>query len=274
MTVPSSTLPAYANRQPTFPEMYERVLVEPLFRPWAERLLDQGISGGETNLLDIACGTGIVARLAKRRLGPGARVVAADLSGDMIALARTIDPAVEWIEADATALPAAASGPFDAITCQQGFQFFADRPAVARELHRVIRPEGHLAVAVWRSLEDNPFFLETHRIGERHAGPIRDQRHGFSDPAELAAVLRDAGFSSVRVDRSALTLRFPDPVPFLRMNAMALVGMSAASPTLAAEERARLVAAIAEDSTTAARSFCDAQGLVFETTANLALARG
>ena len=57
-------LPCYAMNQPTFPEMYEQCLVGPLFRPWAEIALDQVNLASGDRLLDIACGTGIVARTA------------------------------------------------------------------------------------------------------------------------------------------------------------------------------------------------------------------
>jgi len=65
------TLPSYAMNVSSFPEMYERFLVDPLFRPFAESLLDRVSLSPGGRVLDIACGTGIVARLAHIRLAPG-----------------------------------------------------------------------------------------------------------------------------------------------------------------------------------------------------------
>lgn len=265
-------LPAYANQQANFPALYERILVGPLFTPWAEVLLDRALHGSDTSLLDVACGTGIVARLGRRRLGPAARIVGVDLSPEMIGFARGVAPDVEWREGNAAALPTAPGEAFDVVTCQQGFQFFPDRAAAAREMARALAPHGRLAVAVWRSLDENPLFGDTHRIGERHAGPIRDQRHAFADSDALAALLRDAGLSHVHVETVSRRLRFPDGASFLKMNAMALVGMSAQSSTLAAEDRARLVDAIAAESVEATRRYAEGDGLAFETRANLAIA--
>ncbi|RWP09182.1 MAG: methyltransferase domain-containing protein [Mesorhizobium sp.] len=90
------TLPSYAMNQVSFPEMYERWLVGPLFRPWAEMALDElELSSGD-RVLDIACGTGIVARVARERLGGAGFVVGIDVSADMLAVARAVELAIDW----------------------------------------------------------------------------------------------------------------------------------------------------------------------------------
>jgi len=99
------TLPSYAMNQQSFPEMYERWLVAPLFRPFAESvILDLDLSLGES-VLDIACGTGIVARVAKERVGGSGRVVGIDISADMLSVARNVAPGIEFCEGSAAALP-------------------------------------------------------------------------------------------------------------------------------------------------------------------------
>jgi hypothetical protein len=133
-------LPSYAMNQASFPEMYERHLVGPLFQPWAEMTLEEiKLSPGD-RVLDIACGTGIVARLAKERLGDDAYVVGVDLSPDMLAVARTVAPGIHWREGSASALPLRDEERFDVVVCQQGLQFFGDKAAAAAQMRRALVP--------------------------------------------------------------------------------------------------------------------------------------
>src|SRR5690349_1684104 len=73
-------MPSYAMSELTFSEMYEQRLVAPLFRPWAKLTLDEVKLAPGERLLDVACGTGIAARLARKRLGKPGYIVAVDLS--------------------------------------------------------------------------------------------------------------------------------------------------------------------------------------------------
>ena len=267
------TLPAYANHVATFPELYEQYLVGPLFSPWVPDLLDRLQLAPGDRVLDIACGTGIVARLARERVGAGARVVAVDLSPQMLAVGRRVEPGIDWREGSAVALPVPAGEAFDAIVCQQGLQFFPDRPAAAREMRRVAAPGGRVAISVWRSLDEAPFFRETHAIAERHLGPIVDQRHAFGDAAGIERLLVEAGFRDVRVEPVRRTIRFGDPAPFLHLNTMALVGMSPASKTMSDELRNQTVATIASESASLVPRFSDGEGLAFDLATNIATAR-
>lgn len=176
------SLPAYANSRPTFPELYERALVGPLFHPFAEVLLDRVALAPGDRVLDIGCGTGIVARLARTRLGGKGRVAGIDLSPQMLDVARRVAPDIEWREGNAGALPLKDGETFDVVVCQQGLQFFPDKPAAAREMRRALAEGGRLVVATWLPLEDVPFCLALHRNAERHLGPFVDPRHGFGDP--------------------------------------------------------------------------------------------
>jgi ubiquinone/menaquinone biosynthesis C-methylase UbiE len=265
------TLPAFAPNQ-SFPEMYERALVAPLFRPWAEDLLDRLRVGAGDRVLDVACGTGIVARIARQRMGPGARVVGVDASAPMLAVARTVAPNVEWREGSAVALPVEGGESFDVVTCQQGLQFFPDNAVAAREMRRVLAPGGRLGLSVWRGLEDNVFFRELHAIAERHLGPLVDARHSYGDGEALARLLRDAGFHDVHVERLVKTIRFGDGALFIRMNTMALVGMSAVSKTMDEQQKSQTVDRITTDSGSVLARYSDAGGLAFELTSNVATA--
>ncbi|MCW5658941.1 MAG: methyltransferase domain-containing protein [Burkholderiaceae bacterium] len=266
-------LPSYAMDQASFPQMYERWLVVPLFRPWAETTVEElGLSAGD-RVLDIACGTGIVARVAQQRVGAGARIVGIDISPGMLEVARAAAPGIDWREGNATALPLRDAEQFDAVICQQGLQFFADKPAAAAQMRRALAPGGKLAVSTWRSDDEIPFFRELRLVAQRHLGPIDDQRYGYGDAGPLEVLLRDAGFRDVRSSRQTRTMRFEDGESFVRMNSMALVGMSAAGKTMDSAERQRILQAIVSDSAPVLRAYTDAS-LVFELSTNLAMAGG
>ena len=268
------TLPSYAMNQATFPEMYERWLVRPLFRPWAEMTLeDLGLSSGD-RVLDIACGTGIVARVAEERLGDAGYIVGIDISSDMLAVARAVAPRIDWRAGNASALPLRDAEQFDVVVCQQGMQFFPDKVAAAAQMRGALAKGGRLAVATWRSDDEIPFFRDLRRVAERHLGAIVDQRYSLGDAAVLEALLRGAGFEGVQSRKISRTIRFTDGAPFLRLNTMALVGMSAAGKAMADEERKRIVEEIVSESARALQQYSDGSGLAFELSTNLATARG
>jgi len=268
------TLPSYAMNQSSFPETYEKWLVGPLFRPWAEVMLDEvNLTRGD-RVIDIACGTGIVARLANERLGGTGHVVGIDVSPPMLAVARTVAPDIDWREGNASALPLQNGEQFDVVVCQQGLQFFPDKPAAAQQMRQALAPDGRLAVATWRPDDEIPFFLELHRVAERHLGAIVDQRHSFGDDALLEGLLREAGVRDVRSKTMSRTLHFKDGAVLLRLNTMALVGMSAASKGMGDDERSCVMAAIVSDSTPALLPYTNESGLAFEISTNVATGRG
>jgi ubiquinone/menaquinone biosynthesis C-methylase UbiE len=258
--------------QASFPEIYERALVGPLFQPWVQSLLeDVGLAAGD-RVLDIACGTGIVARLAKERLGATGTVVGVDLNPEMLAVAGRMAPAIDWRQGDAGALPLRGREQFDVVLCQQGFQFFRDRTAAARQMHGALVKGGRLGVSTWRPDEEFPLLRELRNVAERHLGPIADRRHSLGDPRPLEAVLRETGFDDVRSKHSSRTIRFADGSVFVRLNAMALISMSAAPGTADDAERARLVAAITRDSEELVRRHTDDAGFACEIGTNVVLA--
>lgn len=268
-----SSLPAYANNQQSFPALYERWLVGPLFRPWAGILLDRLRPAPGDRVLDIACGTGIVARLARERVDRGT-VVGVDLSPGMLEVARAASPEVTWREGSALELPLADTEQFDVVTCQQGLQFFADRPAAARQMRRALAPGGRLGVATWLPLDQVPMFAALHEVAERHLGPIVDQRHAFGDGAAVAALLHEAGLADIVVDTVVHRHRVDDGAMFLRLNTMALVGMSAAGKTMGEDEKAAAATAIASDSAPVLARYADGTAAVFDIGSTVATARG
>jgi ubiquinone/menaquinone biosynthesis C-methylase UbiE len=266
------TLPCYAMDQASFPELYERFLVRPLFCPWAELILEELVPSPADRILDVACGTGIVARLARDRLGAAAAIVGIDVSADMLAVARAEAPTIDWREGNASALPLREGEQFDVVVCQQGLQFVSDRPAAAAQMRRALAKGGRLAVATWRSDAEIPFFRELRQVAERHLGAIADARHSLGDAAQLEALLRDAGFTEVRSRTVSRTIRFEEDAPFLRLNAMALVGMSSTGKQLGDRDRKRLVDTIVSESGPVLDPYRQGPGLAFALSTNLATA--
>lgn len=267
-------LPSYAMNRASFPEMYERWLVAPLFRPYAEITLDEVSLSNRDRVLDIACGTGIVARVAGERLGDSGSVVGVDVSPDMLAVARAVAPSIDWREGDASALPLGDGEQFDVVVCQQGLQFFPDKAAAVAQMRRALAKGGRVAVATWRSDDEIPFFRQLRRVAEQRLGNIADQRYSYGDGAALEALLRGAGFLDVQCRTISRAIRFDDGTPFLRLNSMALVGMSAAGKQMGDEERMRLVDEIVAESLPVLQQFATGSVFNFELSTNLATARG
>ena len=125
------------------PEMYERYFVPTIFAPLASLLIELAAIQPSERVLDVACGTGVVARLAAQYVGPTGQVVGLDLNPEMLAVACTIPlppgASIRWQEGSAVALPCAEAA-FEVVCCQQGLQFFPDRGAALREMHRVLVP--------------------------------------------------------------------------------------------------------------------------------------
>ena len=128
----------------TAAELYERYLVPSITSLWANDLVSRANPRTGERVLDVACGTGIVARTVSERMSAG-RVVGLDINGGMLAVARSTSTqspvSVEWMEASALKLPFPAHA-FDLVLCQLGLQFFPDPSVALKEMLRVLAPDG------------------------------------------------------------------------------------------------------------------------------------
>lgn len=151
-------------------ETYESRFVPAIFGEWAPHLVGAaGVVPGR-NVLDVACGTGVVAREAADRMGGSGRVVGLDLNEAMLAVARRLRPDIEWRAGDAAALPF-PDGSFDAVLCQSALMFFPDRAGAIGEMARVATGGGTVALQVWASLDAQPGYGRLVDVAARHAGP-------------------------------------------------------------------------------------------------------
>ena len=201
------------------PETYQRALVPAIFAPWASQVVDLANPAQGDRVLDVACGTGVVARAAAIRVGAAGVVTGIDLNGGMLAVAKSVPVSdkppsapIRWQEANAGKLPF-PSGIFEIVYCQLGLQFFPDRPAALREMHRVLVAGGRLALMVWSGIQESPGFATLAVLLQRHIGPeaasFMQAPFSLSDPEGLAALTHSAGFRDIVVQSKVGTIRFP-----------------------------------------------------------------
>jgi len=259
-------------------ETYARALVPAIFAPWAPLVVALADPRPGERVLDIACGTGVVARLAAQRVGPTGNVTGLDLNPGMLAVAASItasDPPTSapiiWQEASATNMPL-PDGAFDAVYCQLGLQFFPDRPAALREMYRVLVPGGRLGLMVWQDIQYSPGFSALAAAIARHVGAeaasIVRAPFALADAEQLRALVAAEDFRDIAVESVAGTVRFPSVSRFVQdyVRGSPLSGHVA---KVSDEVRETLVAEVSD----AIMSYVADEGLMFPNKAHLVRAR-
>ena len=207
---------AYGGKPPA---NYERFFVPAIGAPMAAGLIRHaGLRPGE-RVLDVACGTGVVARLASQQVGNTGSVTGLDANPGMLAVARSASPpsvSIEWHEASAEAMPLPDAS-FDVVLCQMGLQFIPDKPAALREMWRVLAPGGRLVLNV--SGPTPRLFAIMGKALARHVGAeaagFVDHVFSLHDTAEIRDLIGGAGFDDVSVESDTKSLRLPAPEEFL-----------------------------------------------------------
>lgn len=254
------------------PEVYERELIPAVFGPWASILVDLAPPKLGERVIDIACGTGVIARTAASRVGSTGTVVGVDLNPGMLTVARSLpignDAApMQWHEASAASLPL-PDGSFDVAYCQLGLQFFSDRPLALREMRRVLGSSGRLALMVWCGIHESPGFESFAGILERNVGSaaatIMRAPFGLADADELSQLVAEADFRDITVERRVGTVEFPSVERFV-------LGYVAGSPLAGHVSQASDMARerLMNDAKLALEKYVDSRGLSFPIAAHL-----
>lgn len=253
-------------------ELYERYAVPYMSGPWARGLVELAALQRGERVLDLACGTGVVARLAAPKLGPTGKVTGLDLNAGMLAVARSLSPpsgaSITWVEGSAVAmnLPDAS---FEVILCQQGFQFFPDKPAALREMRRVLIPGGRVLLSVWKTA--GPYNIAVGEALERYVGAETAIKYRASrvvpDAEELRCLLVEAGFRAVHIRPSVMTIRLP-PVEEFVLDHLASNPVAGAVAALSEEFRSDL----ARQVSLALQSYADGDGVSVPDETNIARA--
>jgi ubiquinone/menaquinone biosynthesis C-methylase UbiE len=220
----------YEGRNNIAAEIYEQYLVPAMFEPFARDLIQLCNIRGSDRILDVACGTGIVSRLAIDYVDVTVgKVVGVDINPVMLNVARrcSAGKGIEWKEGSAISLPFPNES-FDLVVCQQGLQFVPDRLKALREMNRMLvgasnRDKdyecGRLVLSVWTSIKDSPGFHILERLLQEtishEAATIMQLPHSLSDSSELISLARAAGFSKIMSKEVTKTISFPSVEEFV-----------------------------------------------------------
>lgn len=201
------------------PENYERYFVPAIGAPVADDLIKIAALRDNERVLDVACGTGVVTRLAAKSISASGFVAGLDVNPGMLEVARKAtspEIAIEWHEASAEEMPF-QDGAFDVVLCQMGLQFMPNRPAVVNEMRRVLSPGGRIIINIPGPTP--PIFSVLKEALDSviapGAGGFVNQIFSLYDTAEIQSLLGNAGFVEISVETHKKPLRLPAPEDFL-----------------------------------------------------------
>lgn len=261
-------------------EAYQAYYGPAIFEPLSERVLALAAPSPGQRVLEVASGTGILTRKLAAVVGPAGQVVGVDVNPAMVEVAERLGGApIDYRQGDGTAL-SLPDGGFDAVYCQQGLQFFADRAGGAREMRRVLDPGGRAVVVTWHDLGAHPLFAALAGAEEPHlaaAGVEVDRKalvapFSLGDDRELTELLRVAGFSEMQIHQVSIDARFPDADHFVEHMEFAY---AAVIPQFVEDAAAfaRYLEAIDEETREIVASYRQGDEVVVAMHANVALAR-
>ena len=197
------------------PANYDQYLGPVLFEPYAIDIAERINKTDYRDVLEVACGTGRVTRHLLQCLPDDGKLVATDLNGDMIAVARTIvkDARIKWLIADAQDL-SFPDDSFDHLICQFGVMFFPDKPKAFREAHRVLGKNGLFLFNVWDSLDSNPRSAIIKTVMEKIMGEeapdfLSKGPYSFYNREEIHQLLDEAGFRNINLEVVPKTSYYP-----------------------------------------------------------------
>ena len=203
------------------PENYERY-VKVFLAPFVEAIMQRAKLEPGNAVLDLACGTGFVARAASGLVGSTGRVAGLDINGSMLEVARVAstnsNPPIEWHEASAEEMPF-EDAKLNALLCSQGIMFFPELRKAVNEMHRVTATGGRIVASFWAGPMERSPYMEATRLRLEKALPegsvgINDQGWRL-DWEEIAAIFRDSGFEAIITETIEEMVSLPPVAEFL-----------------------------------------------------------
>lgn len=210
----------FRNYSGSAAETYQQFFVPAIATPVSAGLMQAAALQEGEDVLDLACGTGVITRLAANAVGSTGSVTGVDVAPDMIEVARTIDlpagPAIAWRQGDAASLPVPDRSQ-DVVLCQMGLMFMEDPAAAVADMHRVLRAGGRVVVNTPGTMQ--PPFEEMARAIADH---IQPELGGFvravfsmHEHTSLRALMAEAGLGHVETTEYMAELDLPAPAEFL-----------------------------------------------------------
>lgn len=204
-----------------FVQMMDDYLVPRVYAQWAHHVSDIAAIESGNRVLDVACGTGILARVAQMEVGMGGKVTGLDHNEKMLAIAKKKSPGIDWQSGDAAALPFDDNS-FDRVLCQFALTFMGNRISAIREMLRVCRPKGRIAVAVWAPIEFSRGYHELFKLTRQFAGERAAMKlatpWSLGVPGKMDALLLSAGVNEYECHERHGITRFPSVATFVEVH--------------------------------------------------------
>ena len=246
---------------------YEQHFVPAIFKQWPQRIIKAADVKEGDSVLEVGCGTGVLAREVIKRVGPDGGVTGLDLSESMLGVARSICPDVDFRQGNAMDLPFDNES-FDAVIAPFMLMFVSEPVLAVSEMWRVLKPDGRLVISVWQPLGQNPVYADLVEIVRRRiddaAGTSLAWPFALGEDGALRQICRSAGVSDVDISVHDGRAKFPSLDGFVRTEIQSWV--------LADSVDEEGLSAVVGDSQERFVDYCDASG-VFDIPFNAVIAK-
>ncbi len=201
-------------------KIYDAVYLPALFSEWCPLVIQSASVKPSDSVIDVACGTGALTIAVSNFLGPEGKSAGVDINSGMLDVARSKSSRVQWISAPAEKLPF-PDHCFDCVVSQFGLMYFENQEAALREMLRVLKPNGSLAVAVWNTLENNPGLAAEEYLWHQVFGEeIEEAPYRLGDTELLRKLFRKSGIKDIELQTLAGTANFDSVENWIHTGAM------------------------------------------------------
>ncbi|MBC8438249.1 MAG: methyltransferase domain-containing protein [Deltaproteobacteria bacterium] len=193
------------------PNAYEKYIVPAYTWVWAKEIVKRACLREGEKILDVACGTGLVARIAADEQSNPGLIYGVDVNEVMIKKARNIGKSINFYHSDVLEMPF-SNNYFDVIFCQQGLQYFPDPGSALKEMNRVLVENGRILLSVWRPIKYSPFYKSLCKVLEKYvntkSASMLSAAFTFGDFGKLKSLFSDAGFNCININIVVKQMRY------------------------------------------------------------------